>query len=62
MLSFSISYSDLLNFLYFADTTTDLEGIGGERDGDFTDNSIAVRSEPEVSSLTHSLSHSLFSS
>jgi hypothetical protein len=39
MLSFSISYPDLIKFPYFADTT-EREGIGGETEGDFTDNSI----------------------
>jgi hypothetical protein len=41
MLSFSISYWDLIKFPYFADTAergVKAEGIGGEREGDFTDN------------------------
>jgi hypothetical protein len=32
-----MSYSDLIKFPYFADTT-EREGIGGEREGDITDN------------------------
>jgi hypothetical protein len=44
MLSFSISYPDLIKFPYFADTTErgdnglKGEGIGAESEGDFTDN------------------------
>ncbi len=46
MLSFSISYPDLIKFLYFVDTTerrdrgVKEEEIGGETEGDFTDKSI----------------------
>jgi hypothetical protein len=46
MLNISISYWDLIKFPYFADTTerrdreVETERIGGEREGDFTDNSI----------------------
>jgi hypothetical protein len=46
MLSFSISYPDLIKFLYFADATerrdrgAKAEEIGGEIEGDFMDNSI----------------------
>jgi hypothetical protein len=45
MLSFSISYPDLIKFPYFVDTTgkgdrgTKAEEIGGETEGDFTNNS-----------------------
>jgi hypothetical protein len=44
MLSFSISYPDLIKFPYFADTTkrwdrgAKAEEIGGETKGDFMDN------------------------
>jgi hypothetical protein len=44
MLSFSISYPDLVKFHYFADTHwkegdrgAKVEEIGGETEGDFTD-------------------------
>jgi hypothetical protein len=49
-LSFSISYPDLIKFPHVADTTerddrgAKAEEIGGEREGDFTDNSIASHS------------------
>ncbi len=36
-MSFSISYWDLIQFPYFADST-EREGIGGEREGHFTNN------------------------
>jgi len=46
MLSFSISYPDLIKFPYFADTTgkgdkrpKKAEEIGGETEGNFIDNS-----------------------
>jgi len=46
MLSFSISYPDLIKFLYFADITergdrAKAEEIGGETEGDFMDSSNA---------------------
>jgi len=47
MLSFSISNPDLIKFPYFVDTTergdrgAKGEEIGGEREGDFMDNSIS---------------------
>jgi hypothetical protein len=40
MLSFSISYRDLIKFHYFADTIE--RGIGGEGDRDLMDNFIIV--------------------
>jgi len=39
MLSFNISYPDLIKFPYFADIT-ERGDIGGEMEADFTDNSI----------------------
>jgi hypothetical protein len=48
MLSFSIWYPDLIKFHYFADTTergdrgAKAEEIGGETEGDLTDNSIVL--------------------
>jgi hypothetical protein len=50
MLSFSISYSDLIKIPHFADTTergnrgAKAAEIGGETEGDFRDNSIASHS------------------
>jgi len=44
MLSFSISHWDLIKFPYFVDTNqrgdrgVEAKRIGGEREGDFTDN------------------------
>jgi hypothetical protein len=38
MLSFSVSYWDLIKFHYFFANTTERGGIGGEREGDFKDN------------------------
>jgi hypothetical protein len=43
MLSFSISYRDLIKFPYFADATQ--RGDRGEREGDFMDSSI-ILTEP----------------
>jgi len=40
MLSFSISYPDLIKFPYFVDILNEgIEEIGGETEGDFMDNS-----------------------
>jgi hypothetical protein len=49
MLSFSISYPDLIEFPYFADLK---EGIGGETEGDFTDNSLEDDYLAEVAEYT----------
>jgi hypothetical protein len=49
MLSFSISYPDLIKFPYFADTTerwdrgAKAEETGGETEGDFMQNSIIFK-------------------
>jgi hypothetical protein len=49
MLSFSISYPDLIKFPYFVDTTergdrgAKAEEIGGETEGDFMDNSSTIK-------------------
>jgi hypothetical protein len=40
MLSFSISYPDLIKFPYFVDTTE--RGDRGEREGDISDNFIRL--------------------
>jgi hypothetical protein len=48
MLSFSISYSDLMKFHYFADTTLK-EGIGAEREGDFFTTEIFPHDTHQVS-------------
>jgi len=47
MLRFSISYWDLIKFHYFEDTTK--EGMGCERDGDFTDNFNACKKNDGMS-------------
>jgi hypothetical protein len=51
MLSFSISYPDLIKFPYFADPTqredrgAKADEIGGAREGGFTDNSCCLKSD-----------------
>jgi len=42
MVSFNISYWDLIKFPYFVDTTE--RGVGGAREGEFTDNFIVILS------------------
>jgi hypothetical protein len=42
MLSFNISYRDLIKFPYLVDTTE--RGVGRARDGDFMDNIIVILS------------------
>jgi len=42
MVSFNISYCDLIKFPYFVDTTE--RGVGGAREGEFTDNIIVILS------------------
>jgi hypothetical protein len=56
MLSFDISYPDLIKFSYFADTTErEDRGGGGETEGEFTDNSKRVLKNLPYS--TNSRSH-----